>query len=155
MNFFKKGEPRIPKHKSNPSLPGGRLVRGYEIRKLPFGAYLEALEKLQNLPGDLLSACFPGKSLDDILTDLKALDEGALLRLITGMASAGGPYLLGLVSHFSGVPVEELRDNPEIGLDGLVEIVKAVWEVNALGNVVAAVRKALPGKATNTGSRAS
>ena len=53
---------------SNPSLPGGRRVRGYTISRLPFGAYLQALEKLQSLPGDLLKACFPGKAADEILT---------------------------------------------------------------------------------------
>ena len=75
---------------SNPSLPGGRRVRGYTISRLPFGAYLQALEKLQSLPGDLLKACFPGKAADEILTALKNLDEGALVQLIAGAAGAGG-----------------------------------------------------------------
>ena len=72
-----KGEKRsVAAPESNPSLPGGRRVRGYTISRLPFGAYLQALEKLQSLPGDLIRACFPGKDADEILTAL-----GAFVRL--------------------------------------------------------------------------
>ena len=147
------------KKEENPSLPGGKLVRGYVISRLPLGEYLAALDALQNLPVDLLSACFPGASLDQALQTLKTLDEKALVRLVTGMAGAGAPYALMLVSRFSGIPEKELRDDPAIGLDGLAEIVRAIWEVNGLGNVAAAVRKALPQKpkeetTTPTGSRA-
>lgn len=140
---------------SNPSLPGGRRVRGYTISRLPFGAYLQALEKLQSLPGDLLKACFPGKAADEILTALKNLDEGALVQLIAGAAGAGAPYLLELISDFSGIPQDELRDDPAIGLDGLTEIVQAVWEINGLKNVLAAA-KALkrPAPPTPTGFKA-
>lgn len=141
--------------KRNPSLPGSRLAYGCEIKKLPLGAYLEALEKIQNLPVDLLTGCFPGKSLDEILLALKTLDERALVQLVTGAIGTGAPYLLSLVSHFSGVPEDKLRDDPDIGLTGLVDIVRAVWEVNELGNVVAAVRQVLPEKKTSTGSKAS
>lgn len=140
---------------SNPSLPGGRRVRGYTISRLPFGAYLQALEKLQSLPGDLLRACFPGKDADEILTALKNMDEGALVQLIAGAAGVGAPYLLELISDFSGIPQDELRDDPAIGLDGLTEIVQAVWEINGLKNVLAAA-KALkrPAPPTPTGSKA-
>ena len=106
-----KGEKRsVAAPESNPSLPGGRRVRGYTISRLPFGAYLQALEKLQSLPGDLLRACFPGKDADEILMALKNLDEGALVQLIAGAAGAGAPYLLELISDFSGIPQDELRE---------------------------------------------
>ena len=58
------------KKAENPSLPGGKVVRGHLIPRLPLGEYLAALQALQNLPADLLSACFPGKSLTEVLQAL-------------------------------------------------------------------------------------
>lgn len=146
------------KKAENPSLPGGKLVRGRMIPRLPLGEYLAALQALQNLPADLLSACFPGKSLSEVLQALKSLDEQALVQLAANLAGSGAPYVLGLVSRFSGIPEKELREDPAIGLDGLVEILQAVFEVNGWGNVLAAVREALPQRpkkaTTPTGSRA-
>ena len=78
---------------------------------------------------------------------------------MANLAGSGAPYVLGLVSRFSGIPEKELREDPAIGLDGLVEILQAIFEVNGWGNVLAAVREALPQKpeskaTTPTGSRA-
>ncbi len=147
------------KKAENPSLPGGKVVRGHLIPRLPLGEYLAALQALQNLPADLLSACFPGKSLTEVLQALKTLDEQALVQLVANLAGSGAPYVLGLVSRFSGIPEKELREDPAIGLDGLVEILQAIFEVNGWGNVLAAVRGVLPQKpeskaTTPTGSRA-
>ena len=130
------------KKAENPSLPGGKVVRGHLIPRLPLGEYLAALQALQNLPADLLSACFPGKSLTEVLQALKTLDEQALVQLVANLAGSGAPYVLGLVARFSGIPEKELREDPAIGLDGLVEILQAIFEVNGWGNVLAAVREA-------------
>lgn len=179
------------KKAENLSLPGGKVVRGHLIPRLPLGEYLAALQALQNLPADLLSACFPGKSLTEVLQALKTLDEQALVQLVANLAGSGAPYVLGLVARFSGIPEKELREDPAIGLDGLVEILQAPRggrakarleaedtpkehrrpehraaaggtvrsTVNGWGNVLAAVREALPQKpeskaTTPTGSRA-
>ena len=75
------------KKAENPSLPGGKVVRGHLIPRLPLGEYLAALQALQNLPADLLSACFPGKSLTEVLQALKTLDEQALVQLVANLAS--------------------------------------------------------------------
>ena len=122
------------KKAENPSLPGGKVVRGHLIPRLPLGEYLAALQAL------------------------KTLDEQALVQLVANLAGSGAPYVLGLVARFSGIPEKELREDPAIGLDGLVEILQAIFEVNGWGNVLAAVREALPQKpesrTTPTGSRA-
>ena len=43
------------------SLPKSRTVRGYEIRKMPIGAFLEACSLLEELPGTALRLLFPEK----------------------------------------------------------------------------------------------
>ena len=84
--------------------------------------------------------------MTEVLQALKTLDEQALVQLVANLAGSGAPYVLGLVARFSGIPEKELREDPAIGLDGLVEILQAIFEVNGWGNVLAAVREALPQK---------
>ena len=57
------------------SLPKSRTVRGYEIRKMPIGAFLEACGVLEELPQTALRLLFPGKQEGDILTELAGLME--------------------------------------------------------------------------------
>lgn len=147
----------VRKKAENPSLPAGKLVRGHTIPRLPVGSYMEAVQALKNLPVDLISACFPGKTLSEALGELKSLDEQALMRLVVNIAGSGVPYVLGIIAQFSGIAEKDLLEDPDIGLDGLVEIVQAIWEVNGWGNVVAAVHSALPqkpAKTIHTGSKA-
>ena len=149
MGFLKAA---APLKNSNPSLPGSVWVRGYEIKKMPLGAFLKALERIQSAPGAILSACFPGKSIDEILTALKALDEELLAAaLATGLTTAA-PMLIGMLSQLSGVPEEALLNDPAFGPDGIAELVRAVWEINNLKNLLAAFPKRKGAPQTNNGS---
>ena len=47
------------KNSATLSLPKSRTVRGYEIRKMPIGAFLEACSLLEELPGTALRLLFP------------------------------------------------------------------------------------------------
>lgn len=149
MRFTKAAKPQ---EKGNPSLPGSVWVRGYEIKKMPLGTFLQALERIQHAPQAILSACFPGKSIDEILAALKALDEEMLAAALTTGLSTAAPMLLGLLSDLSGVPEDTLLNDPAFGPDGIVELVKAVWEINNLKNLVAALPKRKGAPQTNSGS---
>ena len=138
MRFVKAA---APQNKGNPSLPGSVWVRGYEVKKMPLGAFLKALERIQHAPTAILSACFPGRTLDEILTALKNLDESLLAAALTTGLSTAAPMLLGLLSELSGVPEDVLLNDPAFGPDGIVELVKTVWEINNLKNLVAALPK--------------
>ena len=63
------------------SLPKSRTVRGYEIRKMPIGAFLEACGVLEELPQTALRLLFPGKREGDILTELAGLTREKLQAL--------------------------------------------------------------------------
>jgi len=138
------------------SLPKTVKVCGYEIKKMPMGAFLNALETIQTAPTKILNAIWPGKTLDEVLFDLKHLDEQMLVQLITGALSTAAPMLLSMLSELSGIPEEKLREDPNIGPAGIVEIIKTVWEVNDLKNVVAALGDLWSRKAPQmkSGSRA-
>ena len=72
-----------PKDKSSLSLGQSVRVCGVEIKKMPLGAYLRALDKLRNLPEDFISQCFPGKTMQEVLDSLSGIDENGVIGLIT------------------------------------------------------------------------
>jgi len=123
------------------SLPQSRTVRGYEIRRLALGAYLQAMHTLDTLPGDLLEACFPGQSVVEALGQLTRADGPMLRGLFAGVWRAAQKPLVRAVSALTGISYDVLLEDPTISLDGLIEILQAWVEVNNLGDFPKAVRK--------------
>lgn len=126
--------------KTTLSLGASKTVCGYEIKKMPLGAYLRAAERLQNLPSDFLEACFPGKTLEAVLDELTKADESTITNLITRLITTLPQYLFAVISELSGIPPDTLENDSNIGFDGLVEIINAVIEVNRLGEAVSGLK---------------
>jgi len=131
------------KNTASLSLPQSKTVRGYDIHRLALGGYLQAVHTLNTLPGDLLEACFPGQSAGEALSRLTRADGAMLHSLIAGVLRAAPDHLLRGISALTGIPIEALLDDPDIGLDGLTDILQAWVEVNNLGDFPKAVRKLL------------
>lgn len=121
------------------SLAQEKEVRGYLIRRLPLGAYIKAAQSLQSLPDTVLEALFPGEDAKSALLKLRHLTpETAVGAIARGLTALPTP-LLKVCALLTGVPEHALRDDPEIGADGLMEMLEAVVEVNHLGNFTKAV----------------
>ncbi len=134
------------------SLPKTRTVRGYEIKRLPIGGYLQAIEALQDLPGDLLTACFPGQDLGAVLGQLKTVNETQLQSVIGSALLAAPKYVIRFVARLIDIGEERLLNDADIGLDGLLEILNAWTEVNRLEDFLPAVRNLISRIRTATGS---
>ena len=133
INYFKKIA-------GNLSLPQCRRVRGYEIKRMPIGAYIAALEQMQNFPAEAMAAVFPGMNADAILGQLKTIDTAMIGQIAVRAFSALPKHASTLVSALTGIPEDKLLNDPGIGLDGLVEIVDAWLEVNNIENFIGAAR---------------
>ena len=119
------------KNTASLSLPRSTMVRGYEIKRLALGGYLRAVELLQEFPTDLMEACFPGDGLKEILEKLKRFDA-ALLESVMGGALAAAPALvIKITAELTGIEEQALLGNPDVGLDGLVEILS--WQQDGCG----------------------
>lgn len=116
------------------SLPGKKMVRGYEMRRAPLGAFLQAMKQLQDFPAMLMESVFQGQSVDEILLSLKTADSKLLITIFTRALAVAPEQLLTLIADLSGISQSELKDDPNIGLDGLVEIIAAWMEVNDIEN---------------------
>ena len=138
------------------SLGKSKEVYGYKIKKMPLGAYLRAMERLEGLPGDFMETCFPGMTMQNIFNRLKSMDDSAFSLLLAGVLRSAPKYVVGLASELFGIEEEKLTDDENIGLDGLADMAVAFAEVNGLGKLpgtvrglVARIRKTT---ATNPGS---
>lgn len=122
------------------SLPREKLVRGYPIRRLALGAYLKAAQSLKELPDTVLSALFPDDDTNSAMQKLKHLTPDSAAAVLARGLSALPEPLIGAASELTGVGREALLTDPDIGADGLMEMLLAVIEVNRLENFTTAVR---------------
>lgn len=144
----------------NLSLPQSRNVRGYEISRAPLGAFLQAIKQLQDFPELLMRSLFPDMNLQEILLALKTSDADFLGQAFVRILSIAPEQALRLIARLTGVPENKLKSDPDIGVDGLMDIVVAWYEVNQIENFMRAARslwtrtKALAGKEVKPGSNA-
>ena len=125
------------------SLPKEKTVRGYSVRRLPLGAFLQAAQALETLPDDVLAAAYPGKSAGEALRELTRLTPETALPVLA-RAIAGAPSaLLKAASCLTGIPEDALLTDPALGAEGLLEALTAAWEVNGLANFTRAARSLL------------
>lgn len=123
------------------SLPQSEMVRGYEVKRLPLGAYLSAMEALRTAPKAILEACFPGESVEQALDALRCIDARMLGELILRAMDVVPGEAIRLIEALTGVPQVALLGDPAIGLDGAVELMEAFWRLNGIENFTRAVRK--------------
>lgn len=123
------------------SIPMSETVRGYEIKRLPLGRYMQALEALRSAPEAVMQACFPGMDAAQILTRLKTLDKDALMALILRAMAVVPGEAVKLLSLLTGVPQATLLDDAAIGLDGALEMLEAFWRLNGIENFTQAAAR--------------
>ena len=125
-----------PDRKDNATLSLGKskAVCGYEIKKMPLGAYLRALERLDGLPEDFLGRCFPGKSAQEILDGLTKLNEAMIAEAARAAFVTAPEYAVHFVAELTGIEAETLLSDENIGLIGFMEIIQAFIEVNGHKN---------------------
>ena len=124
------------------SLKESEMVRGYEIRRLPLGEYLRALDALRQAPRTLLAACFPGEDAAQVLAHLAKIDADGLGELMLRAMAVVPGEAVRLIAQLTGVPEEKLLGDPQIGLDGVAQMMEAFWRINGLGNFTQAARRA-------------
>lgn len=126
-----------------PSVSLGKcaVVRGYTIRRLPLGKYLEMADMISEAPERLLKACFPGENAAQVLAKLKTIDAAMLGELCMRAMLAAPAEAVRLLAHCTGIDEKTLLEDENIGLDGAAEMAEACFEINRLGNFTqAAIR---------------
>ena len=134
----------------------GCTVRGCEINRAPLGVFLQALKQVQDSPARLLEAAFPQMDLREILLALKSCDTEMIGQIFTRMMMIVPEQAIKLAAKLTMVPENKLKSDPDIGLDGLAEIMTAWFEVNRIESFLEDARglyqklRAQKGHLTNT-----
>ncbi len=104
------------------------IIHGVEIKKMPVGKYLEALQELKNLPTEFIKEVSNGFEFK--LSDIFNLET--LLNLISQFLIIAPKFLFDFLSKLLDVDSKWLKEN--ISPDELLEICIKFWEVNNLEN---------------------
>ena len=124
-DLFKK-----PNDAATLSIPQERTIHGVEIRKLPNGAYIKALNAIQDMPEVILKGCFPGMDPDDILEQFQNISVD-MLPLLAGKLMANVPeQFLRFLAELTEIPFEKLFN--ELTPNETMDILEAMWELNDL-----------------------
>lgn len=120
------------------SLPAARTVRGYEIGRMPIGRFLRAARRIDGLPREVLARLFP--EAEDAARALASLDREGLIALCARALAVLPDEAVTVFAELAGLDEQALRDDPNVGLDGLMEMIGAWMEVNNLENFMSAAR---------------
>lgn len=125
------------------SVPQSKNVHGIEIKKLPMGAYLNAIESIKNIPEILFNNTFPGLNPNEVLAKFKVMDQDMLIEVAGNLLTAVPEQALRFIATLIGIEYERLRDDPEIGLNGFKDIIIEFWKINDMQSFFNDVRKAI------------
>jgi hypothetical protein len=120
----------LSKDASNISIPLSKELYGVKIRKLPNGAYIKALNTVQDMPKVLLEACFPEVDANDIFEDIQNLNKDEILILAGKCIQVIPEQFLKIVSELLNIPFDKLMN--ELSPNETLEILEAYWQMNDL-----------------------
>lgn len=124
-NLFKK-----TKDASDLSMPKAKTIHGVEIRRLPNGAYIKALNSIQDMPEIILKGCFPGMNPDDILEQFQNITVDMLPVLLGKLLANVPEQFLRFISELTEIPFEKYMN--ELTPKETLDILEAMWELNDL-----------------------
>lgn len=124
----------------NLSFPREKAVCGITVKKLRLGKFIELIEHLAAIPGELLEELFPGRTADGVLTLLINAESGELSDMLRRAAVVIPREIVALTANMIGVNEETLLENDEIGPTELLMLIEAFIEVNNLRNFMLPAR---------------
>lgn len=123
------------------SVKMSETVRGYEVKRLPLGEYLRAMEALRDMPQTVMRVCFPEMDGAQMLQSLTRIDAKELAQLVLRAMDVVPDEAIRLLSILTGVPEDAIFADPAIGLDGAAELAEAFWRLNGMENFTAAAAR--------------
>lgn len=122
------------------SLAKSETVCGYEIRRLPLGAYLQAIEALKDSSRVLMDACFLGLDPVEVMGRLRTINAQTLTQMLFRLMKAAPQEAIRLLSVLTGIDDKTLLEDPNIGLDGAAQMLEAFWRLNDMENFIRAAQ---------------
>ena len=108
------------------SVANEKKIHGITVKRLAIGAYLSAIEKLGELPEDILRIAFPELSSAEAFAQLKGLRTDTLLKIIGRGAAVVPERVIGLFADLLDIQPSEICDRltPSEFMDVVAEFLK-------------------------------
>ncbi|MFD3260838.1 hypothetical protein ACE3MQ_19780 [Paenibacillus lentus] len=129
------------------SIPQSYTLHGVVIKKLPNGQYFKAIQTMENLPEIILKQCFPNMKPDQVIEQLKSVDESMIYGMISKLLRVVPEQFLRLIAELIDTEYEYLRD--ELSPKETFDVLKAFWEVNDYTDFFAEIKKMMGGAKEN------
>ena len=123
------------------SLGSSVVLYGYEIKKLPIGDYLRALNKIAAIKDEIAEKIFDGLTLTEALNRINTMRGAELADLLAYVVENAPKAVLAFVCELTGIDVEKIISDEQVGLLGMLEIIEAFVEVNGLKKCYRLCRK--------------
>ncbi len=114
------------------SIPVLKTLHGVQIKKLPNGAYITALNKIQDMPETIIKGCFPGQDVDDIMKFFENINSDNLVVLAGKLLANVPEQFLKFVSELTDIPYDVLMN--KLTPSETLDILEALWGLNDLGH---------------------
>lgn len=109
------------------------LVHGYTVKKLPLGAYFSLLSKIEKIPANIaFSLSSSGDSTEKVVA------------MIQKICTVAPDMILDIISSATGETRQKIEEDRDLGIEGLVDLLLAIWEINELSKAFDSVKKKIP-----------
>jgi len=105
------------------------------VKKLPLGDYAKLMFVLKNLPSNVLKE----------FQNMDTTNNENVISSFFGIFGEAWGQIIEILAIGTGIDKERLEKDEAIGIDGAVELLLAVYEVNNLGSVIKTVKNLLTG----------
>ena len=123
------------------SLPKPRIVHGITVKKAPIGHYLAALETLDDLPRQIIEACFPGQSVSDAFTELTTADSDLVLTALSRLLTVAPKPVIAALCSIVGADADTVINT--LSPKEFLDVWEAFWEVNELADFFMKARRVI------------
>ena len=90
------------------SIPEDKVIHGIKVAKVPMSRYITAMSELEDLPKELINACFPDMTGAEILQKLQTIKSDDLTTILLNFLTRAPEIFIRTVATLGGFEEEAL-----------------------------------------------
>ncbi len=120
------------------SMPNTETVHGVEVKKVPIGQYFKSMGSLQDVIFKIIGEVFPGKSVEEIVSEVLTISEGGTLKMMIGLIATIPEQIVALLCDITGYDRDIINGKTPAEV---LDIFQAYWRINDMTSFFGDVRK--------------
>lgn len=120
------------------SIPEDKAIHGIRVTKVPMSKYITAMSELEDLPKDLINACFPDMTGAEILTKLQTIKSDDLSTVLLNFLTRSPEIIVSTIATLGDFEKEDLL---ALTPSELMDVLETWWELNDLSDFFGRIRE--------------